>query len=121
MCIEHPVVHPATVTKSAKFAYAQCCNAVGDASAPLGYAKMSLDGTKPNYLCLGEKNNNVDVFWVGPRRFAGEPLVVPKAGGNLENEEEAYLVGLVFDAVRDQVSFCCRFTQFLSTVHDASC
>jgi hypothetical protein len=65
MCIEHPVVHPNVQTRDATFAYAQCCNKVGDASAPMGYAKLRLDGVA---------------------------------------ETEAYLLGLVYDSVRDQSS-----------------
>jgi len=106
MCVEHPVVHPNMQTKDAVYSYAQCCNAIGDASAPMGYAKMRLDGTakvQPN-LKAGEKNEEVDVYWVGPRRFAGEPLVVPKQNGNSEREEDAYLLGLVYDAVKDRSS-----------------
>mmetsp|Transcript_19151 Transcript_19151/g.41479 ORF Transcript_19151/g.41479 Transcript_19151/m.41479 type:complete len:1093 (+) Transcript_19151:196-3474(+) len=104
MCIEHPVVHPNFATKDATFAYSQCCNAVGDASAPMGYAKLRLDGgavVQPN-LKVGEKNEEVDVYWIGSRRFTGEPLVVPKLNGNLEREEDAYLLGLVYDAVEDK-------------------
>jgi len=106
ICCEHPVVHPNFQTKDATYAYAQCCNAIGDASAPMGYAKFRLDGSaivQPN-LDLGEKNYSVDVYWVGSRRFAGEPLVVPKRNGNLEREEDAYLLGLVYDAVKNQSS-----------------
>jgi len=102
MCVEHPVVHPYVQTKDATYAVAQCCNKIGDASAPMGFAKMRLDGTapvKPNWQ-MGDANDEVDVFWVGSRRFAGEPLVIPKQGSTDENE--AYLLGLVFDAVRDQ-------------------
>jgi all-trans-8'-apo-beta-carotenal 15,15'-oxygenase len=96
MCVEHPVVHPVVQTKDATFAYAQCCNKIGDSSAPMGYAKMRLDGTAPVQLGLqmGDANEEVDVYWVGSRRFAGEPLVVPKQGSS-GKETEAYLLGLV--------------------------
>jgi all-trans-8'-apo-beta-carotenal 15,15'-oxygenase len=105
MCIEHPVVHPNVQTRDATFAYAQCCNKVGDASAPMGYAKLRLDGVAPVQLGLemGDMNDAVDVYWLGSRRFAGEPLVVPKRGSS-EKETEAYLLGLVYDSVRDQSS-----------------
>mmetsp|Transcript_31045 Transcript_31045/g.65693 ORF Transcript_31045/g.65693 Transcript_31045/m.65693 type:complete len:716 (-) Transcript_31045:888-3035(-) len=106
LCLEHPVVHPNFQTKDATFSYGQCGNAVGDASPPLGYARLRLDGSavvQPN-LEMGEINNEVDVYWVGSRRFTGEPLVVPKRNGNLERECDAYLLGLVYDAVRDQSS-----------------
>mmetsp|Transcript_18596 Transcript_18596/g.41416 ORF Transcript_18596/g.41416 Transcript_18596/m.41416 type:complete len:707 (+) Transcript_18596:112-2232(+) len=105
VCAEHPVVHPGFVTRSPVFAYAQCCNVVGDASAPMGYAKLRLDGgIPPQNLKVGEKNEDVDVFWIGSRRFAGEPLVVPKRGANLEDETQAYLLGLVYDAAEDKSS-----------------
>ena len=106
MCIEHPVVHPNFATRDATFAYAQCCNAIGDSSAPMGYAKLRLDGGADfqNNLKPGEKNEVVDVYWTGSRRFTGEPLVVPKQNGNPEREEDAFLLGLVYDAVRDRSS-----------------
>mmetsp|Transcript_37085 Transcript_37085/g.66802 ORF Transcript_37085/g.66802 Transcript_37085/m.66802 type:complete len:706 (+) Transcript_37085:100-2217(+) len=106
MACEHPVVHPNFQTKDATYVYTQCGNAIGDASAPMGFAKLRLDGSavvQPN-LKAGETNDEPDVYWVGSRRFAGEPLVVPKRNGNLEREEDAYLLGLVYDAVRDQSS-----------------
>jgi len=104
MCIEHPVVHPNFATRQATYAYAQCCNAVGDSSAPMGYARLRLDGsaTPQTHLKPGEKNEEVDVYWIGSRRFAGEPLVVPKKNCNLDREEDAYLLGLVYDAVKDR-------------------
>ncbi len=104
MCIEHPVVHPNFATRQATYAYAQCCNAVGDSSAPMGYARLRLDGgaTPQIHLKPGEKNEEVDVYWIGSRRFAGEPLVVPKKNCNLDREEDAYLLGLVYDAVKDR-------------------
>lgn len=106
ICCEHPVVHPNFQTRSATFAYAQCCNAIGDASAPVGYAKLRLDGTAKVQTNLqpGEKNDDVDVYWIGSRSFAGEPLVVPKRGANMEREEDAYLLGLVYDSVEDKSS-----------------
>ena len=106
MCSEHPVIHPNFQTKDATYVYVQSGNAIGDASAPMGYAKLRLDGSakvQPN-LKMGEKNEEVDVYWVGSRRFAGEPLVVPKRNANLEREEDAYLLGLVYDAVKDRTS-----------------
>lgn len=106
MCVEHPVVHPNFQTKAPKFAYTQCCNAVGDSSGPMGYSKLRLDGGAPAqpHLKLGDKNEEVDVYWIGSRRFAGEPLVVPKRGVNLEDEDEAYLLGLMYDAVKHKSS-----------------
>ena len=106
VCCEHPVVHPNFVTRDATFSYAQCCNAIGDASAPMGLAKFRLDGgakAQPN-LKPGDINDQVDVFWLSPRQFSGEPLVVPKRGGDSENEKEAYLLGLVYDSVEDRSS-----------------
>ena len=72
----------------------------------MGLAKMRLDGSAvvQTSLNVGDKNEGVDVYWVGPRRFAGEPLVVPKRNGNMAREEDAYLVGLVYDAVKDRSS-----------------
>jgi all-trans-8'-apo-beta-carotenal 15,15'-oxygenase len=106
VCCEHPVVHPNFATRSASYSYAQCCNVVGDASAPMGLVKLTLDRSavsQPN-LRMGEKNENVDAYWIGPRRFAGEPLVIPKHNGNINLEEDAYLLALVYDAVKDRSS-----------------
>ena len=87
---ELAIVHPNFQTKDAKFAYILSSNAIGDSSPSMGYAKLRLDGTakvQPN-LKAGENNEEVDVYWVGSRRFAGEPLVVPKRNADLEREEE---------------------------------
>lgn len=99
------MVHPNFVTKDAAYAYSQCCNVVGDSSAPMGLSKIRLDGSavQPS-LDPGDKNEDVDVYWVGPRRFAGEPLVIPKRNGDLDREEDAYLLSLVYDAVKDRSS-----------------
>jgi len=104
ICCENPVVHPNFQTKDAKYAYALCSNAIGDSSAPMGYAKFCLDGSAVDQSNLeaGEKNDTTDVYWVGSRRFTGEPLVVPKRNGNPEREEDAYLLGMAFDAVKDK-------------------
>lgn len=106
ICCEHPVVHPNFVTKDAMFSYAQCCNVIGDASTPAGYSKFRIDGTAPaqSHLKQGQRNEEVDTYFVGPRRFTGEPLVIPKKGGNIDREEDAYLVGLVYDSVEDRSS-----------------
>mmetsp|Transcript_2996 Transcript_2996/g.4495 ORF Transcript_2996/g.4495 Transcript_2996/m.4495 type:complete len:118 (-) Transcript_2996:29-382(-) len=50
----------------------------------------------------GEANTEVDAYWFGTRYFTTEPLIVPKEGGNLENEQEAYLLGMVRDAVQER-------------------
>jgi carotenoid cleavage dioxygenase-like enzyme len=51
-------------------------------------------------LTEGEVNEDVEGFWFGSRYFVSEPVIVPKKGGNPENEEEAYLLGMVKDAVK---------------------
>ncbi len=35
-------------------------------------------------------------------RFANEPLIVPKEGGDANNEKAAYLLGMIYDAVKDK-------------------
>ena len=99
-------VVPNFVTKDAVFSYAQCCNIIVDASTPSGYSKFRIDGTAPaqSHLKQGQRNEEVDTYFVGPRRFTGEPLVIPKKGGNIDREEDAYLVGLVYDSVEDRSS-----------------
>merc|ERR1712028_74391 len=50
----------------------------------------------------GERNELVDAHWVGPRSFAGEPLVVPRANGDPDDEDDAFLLGMVQDAERNK-------------------
>ena len=51
-------------------------------------------------LTEGEVNEQVEAFWFGSRYFVGEPLVVPKKGGDPKNEDDAYLLGMVNDAAK---------------------
>ena len=110
---EHCVVHPNFQTKPARFVYAVTSNVIGDSSPPCGYSrhvveplKKDVDGTgtidNTVHLKPSERNESIDCYFFGSRFFCGEPLVVPKTNGNKEEETEAYLLGLVFDAVRDR-------------------
>ena len=53
-------------------------------------------------LDKGQKNNSIDAYWFGTRYFAGEPLIVPKHGGDFNNENEAFLLGMVTDSVKNR-------------------
>lgn len=101
-CIEHPLVHPNFQTRKAKYVYSTISNVVGDSTAPTGYARLSVESGSTEVLEIGERNNEVDAFWFGTRRFVGEPLIVPKENGDVDNEHEAFLLGMVYDAVRDK-------------------
>ena len=101
-CAEHPLVHPNFTTTNAKYAYAVVSNLTGDATAPCGYAKLRVEGGQEKKMKPGEKNDDIDAYFFGTRMFAGEPLIVPKVGGDIDNEEAAYLLGMIYDAVKDK-------------------
>jgi carotenoid cleavage dioxygenase-like enzyme len=48
---------------------------------------------------LGERNEEIDCYFYGTRYFCGEALVMPKEGAGLEKEDQAYLLGIVCDAI----------------------
>lgn len=105
VCAEHPVIHPFFVTKEAQNVYAVVSNVIGDSSAPCGYARLRVEDveSKEKLVLAGERNDDIDTFFFGTRYFAGEPLVVPKnANDNNPKEEEAYLLGVVFDAAKEK-------------------
>lgn len=102
-CAEHPLVHPNFVTKKAQFVYCSASNLVGDSSAPCGFLKACVeDKDAVTSIPVGTMNETIDAWWFGTRRFSGEPLIVPKYGGDLENEQAAYLIGVMYDAVVDK-------------------
>jgi len=101
-CAEHPLVHPNFSTKKAKNVYAVASNFVGDSTAPCGYCKLLVEDGDDSILPKGEKNEKIDAWWFGTRSFAGEPLIVPKYGSDLSNEDAAYLLGMVQDSVKDK-------------------
>lgn len=102
VCAEHPLVHPNFTTKKAKYVYAVASNVIGDSTAPCGYCKICVEEGDEGPLVQGERNESVDAWWFGTRYFAGEPLIVPKYGGDPHKEEEAYLLGMVQDCVKDR-------------------
>ncbi|CAB9498076.1 Apocarotenoid-15,15'-oxygenase [Seminavis robusta] len=101
-CSEHIVCHPNFQTKQAKYVYAITSNLVGDSSAPVGYTRHCVEDGSNRQLQVGEYNYEIDAYWFGSRCFTDEPLVVPKQGGNPEDESDAYLLGMVFDAVQQR-------------------
>ena len=102
VCAEHVVVHPEFQTRKAQHVYAVVSNVVGDSTAPCGYVKLCVEDGSRRVLKEGERNTEVDAWWFGSRMFAEEPLVVPKHNGDLNDEQDAYLLGMVFDAVKDK-------------------
>mmetsp|Transcript_11221 Transcript_11221/g.24263 ORF Transcript_11221/g.24263 Transcript_11221/m.24263 type:complete len:718 (-) Transcript_11221:44-2197(-) len=117
VCAEHPLVNPNFATRKASYVYAVASNIVGDASAPCGYAKLCVENGSQESLSPGEANTSVDAYFFGSRYFCGEPIIVPKTtctadhlrantNDNLDendsSEKEAYLLGLVKDAIRDR-------------------
>lgn len=102
-CSEFPVVHPNFSTSKAASVFSAVSNCIGDSSPPCGYARHRIEDTsRTRSLQPGEFNSEIDVFWFGSRCFVDEPLVVPKRGGDPKNEDEAFLLGMVKDAVRDK-------------------
>lgn len=101
-CADHPLVHPNFSTKKVKYVYAVGSNVIGDSSAPCGYIKLQVEGSGDRSLKTGEKNEKIDSYWFGSRFFAGEPIIVPKAGSDPGIETEAYLLGMVQDTVQDR-------------------
>ena len=93
-------MHPNFTTSKANNVFAVGSNLNGDSTAPCGYVKLKVESGSSNILKVGEKNTDVDAYWFGTRCFAGEPLIVPKQGGDLENEDDAFLVGMVQDSVK---------------------
>lgn len=100
VCIEHVLVHPNFNIRKAENVYGTASNLVGDSTPPCGYVRVKVEKGSPTILPDGEFNFDVDAYWFGARYFATEPIIVPKRGGNVDNEEEAYLLGMVHDAAR---------------------
>lgn len=107
-CVEHILVHPNFATRPAENVYCTISNIVGDSTAPCGYCKLKVESGTRTVLTEGEANEQVEAFWFGSRYFVGEPLIVPKKGGDPENEDDAYLLGMVQDAAK-QKSFVAVF------------
>ena len=101
-CAEHPLVHPNFSTKQAKYVYASGSNVVGDSSAPCGFLKLRVQDKNEEVISQGTKNEAIDAWWFGTRVFSGEPLIVPKDGGDPNDETSAYLLGMVYDTVKDK-------------------
>jgi len=100
VCIEHVLVHPNFNTRKAQNVYGIASNLIGDSTPPNGYVRLKVETGSTKVLQEGEFNEEIDSYWFGTRYFVNEPIIVPKEGGNIENEEEAYLLGMVRDAVK---------------------
>jgi all-trans-8'-apo-beta-carotenal 15,15'-oxygenase len=101
-CVEHILVHPNFTIRKAENVYSTISNVIGDSTPPSGYAKLKVESGSTMMLTEGEVNEEIDAFWFGARYFTTEPLIVPKKGGNRDNEDEAYLLGMVKDAVKQR-------------------
>lgn len=101
-CAEHLLVHPNFNIRKAKYAYPVISNVIGDSTAPCGYARLEVEDGSEAPMEVGEKNKDIDAYFFGTRYFAGEPLVVPKHGGDINNEKCAYLLGMVHDCAKDK-------------------
>jgi all-trans-8'-apo-beta-carotenal 15,15'-oxygenase len=100
VCMEHILVHPNFNIRKAENVYGTTSNLVGDSTPPCGYVRVKVESGSPTILPEGAFNKDVDAYWFGTRCFATEPIIVPKSGGDPDNEEEAYLLGMVHDATR---------------------
>lgn len=100
ICTEHMLVHPHFNTRKARNVYGTASNLVGDSTPPNGYVKLKVETGSTAIRKKGEVNDEVDSYWFGSRYFVTEPIIVPKEGGNIENEDEAYLLGMVRDAAK---------------------
>jgi carotenoid cleavage dioxygenase-like enzyme len=98
VCTEHMLVHPNFITRKCQNVYGTASNIVGDSTPPNGYVKLKVESGSTTKLKEGEPNEDLDSYWFGTRYFVTEPLIVPKDGGDPENEDEAYLLGIVRDA-----------------------
>ncbi|KAG7337541.1 lignostilbene-alpha,beta-dioxygenase [Nitzschia inconspicua] len=102
-CVEHILVHPNFTIRKAENVYGAGSNLIGDSSTPCGYVKCKVESGSPSdALPPGEFNSEVDAYWFGSRYFTTEPLIVPKRCGDPDNEEDAYLLGMVHDAARNR-------------------
>merc|ERR1712232_1304591 len=104
VCVEHPLVHPNFQTRKVDNVYATISNDVGDSTPPTGYVRLEVERGSEQILSVGEKNKEIDAYWFGTRSFTGEPLIVPKKGGDMYNERDAFLLGMVYDAFRNKSS-----------------
>ena len=96
-------MHPSFNIRKAENVYGTGSNLIGDSSPPCGYVKCKVESGEPgDSLKEGEFNKTVDAFWFGTRFFVTEPLIVPKQCSDPDDEEEAYLLGMVHDAARDK-------------------
>jgi len=97
VCTEHMLVHPNFNTQKAQNVYGTASNVIGDSTPPNGYVKLKVETGSTEKLQPGELNDAVDAYWFGTRYFTTEPIIVPKEGGDPNNEDEAYLLGMVRD------------------------
>jgi carotenoid cleavage dioxygenase-like enzyme len=102
VCIEHVLVHPNFNIRQVQNVYGAASNCIGDSTAPCGYARLKVETGSQYMLREGEYNDEVDAYWFGARYFTTEPLIVPKAGGDPDNEYDAYLLGVVRDAAKER-------------------
>eukprot|EP00538_Stauroneis_constricta_P006374 CAMPEP_0119545776 /NCGR_PEP_ID=MMETSP1352-20130426/433_1 /TAXON_ID=265584 /ORGANISM="Stauroneis constricta, Strain CCMP1120" /LENGTH=715 /DNA_ID=CAMNT_0007590375 /DNA_START=117 /DNA_END=2264 /DNA_ORIENTATION=- len=100
VCMELPAVHPNFATSKAENVFSLAGNVAGESTAPTGYTRLQVESGSKRTIPVGEKNEEVDAYWFGSRYFTDEPIIVPKKGGDPNDERDAYLLGMVKDAAK---------------------
>jgi len=86
-CIAHPHINPTYETQPCRYLYMPYCNSLGVSSPPTGYMRLDLHSKEKQ------------IWSAHPQSFAEEPVFVPKPGS--EKEEEGWLLGLMYDHLKD--------------------
>jgi len=85
-CIAHPHTAPNAETLSTRYLYMPYCNNIGDSSPPVGYLK------------LNTQTQQQQLWTTHPLSFAEEPVIVSDPNG--ENEDDGWLLGLMYDHLK---------------------
>ena len=89
--IEHPHINPQYEGKKARYVFMSVGSQTGVSSPPLGYLKLDHE--------TGERQ-----VWYAPEHtYCEEVVVVPKDGA-MRDEDDVYLLTMMFDAVKDKSS-----------------
>lgn len=102
VCTEHMLVHPNFNTKKCENVYGTASNMIGDSTPPNGYVRLKVESGSTKKLTPGEPNADVDAYWFGTRYFVTEPIIVPKDGRDPNDEDAAYLLGVVRDGSKQK-------------------
>lgn len=99
---EFPSVHPHWVGKEHRYVYMSVCDS-SDENGPL-QAILKLD----------KESGDQQIWSVAPRAFPGEPIFVPRP--NSSQEDDGWLLSLVFDAATNRSYLAILDAQDLNTV-----